>query len=36
MQITQSETERREHPVDIVERLASINEWLFEREDEDE
>lgn len=36
MQITQTESERREHPVDIVERLASINEWLFEREDEDE
>lgn len=28
--------QRREHPCDIVERLASVNEWLFEREDEDE
>ncbi len=36
MQISTNEIERREHPVDIVERLAAVNEWLFEREDEDE
>ena len=28
--------ERREHPVDVVERLASRNEWTFDRADEDE
>lgn len=36
MQISTTEIERREHPVDIVERLAAVNEWLFEREDDDE
>ena len=36
MQITETELQRHEHPVDIVERLAAINDWLFEREDEDE
>jgi len=28
--------ERPEHPVDVVERLAAINEWAFDRADEDE
>jgi len=28
--------ERREHPVDVVERLAALNEWAFDRADEDE
>lgn len=28
--------ERREHPVDVVERLAALNEWAFDRQDEDE
>jgi len=28
--------ERPEHPVDVVERLASLNEWAFDRADEDE
>lgn len=28
--------ERREHPVDVVERLASFNEWAFDRQDDDE
>jgi hypothetical protein len=36
MLTSQSQIERREHPVDIVEKLAAINEWRFEREDEDE
>ena len=36
MLLTSTESQRREHPVDIVERLAAVNEWLFEREDEDE
>ncbi len=28
--------ERREHPVDVVERLAALSEWAFDRQDEDE
>lgn len=28
--------DRAEHPVDIVERLASQNEWTFERDEDDE
>jgi hypothetical protein len=36
MLISETHTERHEHPVDIVEKLAAINEWRFEREDEDE
>jgi hypothetical protein len=28
--------DRAEHPVDVVERLASVNEWAFDRADEDE
>jgi hypothetical protein len=28
--------DRPEHPLDVVERLASINEWAFDRGDEDE
>ena len=36
MQISQTRTERPEHPVDIVEQVASINDWIFEREDDDE
>ena len=36
MHVSQHEIERREHPCDIVERLAAFNEWAFEREDEDE
>lgn len=30
------ETERAEHPVDVVEQLAATNDWSFDREDEDE
>jgi hypothetical protein len=30
------EPERAEHPVDIVERIAAINEWSFDRDDQDE
>jgi hypothetical protein len=37
MTATQNDfTERPEHPVDVVERLASLNEWAFDRADEDE
>jgi hypothetical protein len=28
--------ERAEHPVDVVERLAAINEWAFDRAEDDE
>lgn len=28
--------ERGEHPVDVVERVAQINEWSFERDGDDE
>jgi hypothetical protein len=33
---TEKETERAEHPVDVVEQLAAVNDWSFDREDEDE
>lgn len=36
MQVIESDAERSEHPVDLVERLAVVNEWRFEREDDDE
>jgi hypothetical protein len=36
MSFTEIEPERHEHPVDIVERIAALNEWAFERSDEDE
>ena len=37
MNISESENfDRPEHPVDVVERLAAINEWAFDRADEDE
>jgi hypothetical protein len=29
-------TERAEHPVDMVERLAALNDWVFNRDDDDE
>ena len=33
----ESETlDRPEHPVDVVERLAALNDWAFDRADEDE
>jgi hypothetical protein len=28
--------ERAEHPLDVLERLASLNEWSFDRADDDE
>ena len=31
-----SANDRVEHPVDVVERLAQINEWAFDRTEEDE
>ena len=36
MQTSQIRSTRREHPLDIVERLAASNEWAFERDDQDE
>ena len=33
---TEKETERAEHPVDVVEQLAATNDWSFDREDDDE
>ncbi|MCX7899899.1 MAG: hypothetical protein N2444_07450, partial [Methylocystis sp.] len=32
----EKETERVEHPVDVVEQLATCNDWTFDRESEDE
>ena len=34
--IETSVSERREHPVDVVERLAAVNEWTFDRAETDE
>ena len=36
MSLLSIEPSRAEHPVDVVERLASTREWSFDREDEDE
>ena len=36
MSFTHAELERTEHPVDVVERIASVNDWRFDREDDDE
>ena len=30
------DTDRAEHPLDVVERLASIRDWIFDRADTDE
>ena len=36
MSLLPFEPSRDEHPVDVVERLASSREWSFDREDEDD
>ena len=37
MSISEAElTERSEHPLDIMERLAALHEWPFDRADENE
>ena len=36
MSLLHVEPARAEHPVDVVERLASFHEWSFDRGDEDE
>jgi hypothetical protein len=36
MSHVQFEAPRIEHPVDMIERLATSNEWVFDRDDEDE
>lgn len=35
MQVT-LDTDRAEHPLDVVERLASLRDWIFDRADADE
>jgi hypothetical protein len=32
----QLETDRSEHPLDVVERLASLRDWIFDRAETDE
>lgn len=36
MELIDIVTERREHPLDALERLAALHEWSFERSDDDE
>src|SRR5690606_36064101 len=36
MSLLQVEPDRNVHPVDIIEHIASINDWNFERQDADE
>ena len=36
MSLLQVEPDRNVHPVDIIEHIASINDWTFERQDADE
>lgn len=36
MPLTESHDERLEHPVDTIERIAAVNEWSFERDEDDE
>jgi hypothetical protein len=36
MSLLQVEPDRIVHPVDIIEHIASINDWTFERQDADE
>src|SRR3954466_8987250 len=36
MSLLQIEADRTVHPVDIIEHIAAINDWTFERQDADE
>ncbi|WP_374306011.1 YbjN domain-containing protein [Methylocella sp.] len=36
MSLTHFDAVRSEHPVDLIERLASLNQWPFDRDEEDE
>lgn len=36
MSLLQVEADRTVHPVDVIEHIASINDWTFDRQDEDE
>ncbi len=36
MSITETESRRTANPVDVVEHMASLNHWSFDREDDDE
>jgi hypothetical protein len=35
-QLHQIETDRAEHPLDVVERLAALRDWIFDRAETDE
>ena len=34
--IESASDDRPEHPVDVVERMAAVNEWAFDRAEDDE
>ena len=36
MSLLPLDPKRAEHPVDVVERIASFHDWVFDRDDEDE
>jgi hypothetical protein len=36
MPVIEFEPDRSSHPVDLVEHIAAINDWNFERQDADE
>ena len=36
MSMIETESRRTAHPVDVVEHMASLNQWSFDREDDDE
>jgi hypothetical protein len=36
MPLTEPHDERLEHPVDTIERIAAVNDWSFERDEDDE
>jgi hypothetical protein len=36
MTLTEAADERMEHPVDTIERIAALNDWAFERDEDDE
>ena len=36
MSMIETESRRTAHPVDVVEHMASLNHWSFDREDDDE
>ena len=36
MSFLQGELDRSEHPLDIIETIAALNHWSFDREEQDE